>query len=81
MRNGGKKKKKRGRASELKNKKLNGTYNEILTSREVSKNNYRKTTIAARRSGMLQIDNRTRSAQELTSDVSSSMACASLFNS
>lgn len=45
------KRKKRGRASELRNKKrekmLNGTCNEILTSREVSKNNYRKTTIAA----------------------------------
>jgi len=33
MRNEGKKKK-RGGANELRNKKLNGTYNEILTSRE-----------------------------------------------
>lgn len=48
--------------------------------REVSGNNYHKTTIAAF-AGAETLGSRTRSAQELASDVSSSMARAFLFNS
>lgn len=60
---------------------LNDTCGEIpCAGHEVSENNYHKTTIASF-AGVETLSSRTRSAQELASDVSSSMARVFLFNS